>query len=104
VKARARVAPPDARVSFDLSRDGNRLSPSDLLVGPWGLPLLDAPTMEGSRWSWLDATRPPVDGEGGELLVWRDPSRASVMGGPSAHANDEVAGMMRRWGYAQPGK
>jgi arylsulfatase A-like enzyme len=98
------VEPPDAPVTFALTRDGATVEARQLLVGPWALPMLDDTTLDARRWSWLDAARPPVDGERGDLLLWRDPSHAAALPAPGAHADDEVAGMMRRWGYAQPGK
>jgi len=101
------VDPPDARLELALRRDGTPLKPSELLIGPFGLPLLadrDATVLEGERLSWLDAGRAPVLGERGDLLLWRDPSAIAPLPTASAKSNQEVAGMMRRWGYAQPGK
>ena len=98
------VEPPDAPLRFELTRDGATVRGPDLLLGPFGLPLVDSALIDRAEWSWLDSARPPVDGERGDLLLWRDPRRAAELPELTAHANDEVAGMMRRWGYAQPGK
>jgi hypothetical protein len=38
-------------------------------------------------------------------MLWRDPSPITPLTLPAtARSSSEVAGMMRRWGYAQPGK
>jgi arylsulfatase A-like enzyme len=89
-------------LSFELQRDGVPIGAREILVGPYALPLLPGAAVEGPRWSWLDAARRPVDGDRGDLLLWRDPSRAVELPASAAHADDEVAGMMQRWGYAQP--
>jgi hypothetical protein len=78
------------------------MTAKQVLVGRFALPLLDDSGLDAARWSWADAARPPVPGERGDLLLWRDPSRAFEVAPSAAHANDEVAGMMQRWGYAQP--
>jgi hypothetical protein len=79
-----------------------------VLLGEFALPLLaDASELEldGDRLTWIDAARPPVAGERGEILLWRDPSTITPLTLPAAgKSSSEVAGMMRRWGYAQPGK
>jgi hypothetical protein len=96
------LEPPDARLELALLRgEGSKVTP---LVGPFALPLFgDTATIDGARWDWIDAPAPPVLGERGDVLLWRDPSR--VTSAPSSGgARDEVAGMMRRWGYAQPDK
>jgi hypothetical protein len=96
------LTPPDAMLELDLTRDGKPVRGPDLMVGPFGLPFLESAHVSDVRWSWLDAPRPPVAGNRGDLLLWRDPSRAGDVPALAAHANDEVAGMMQRWGYAQP--
>jgi arylsulfatase A-like enzyme len=99
------IDPPDGRLALELTRDGTPLAPSQLLVGPFALPLLtdqSATVLDGERMAWLDAPRPPELGHSGDLLLWRDPSRLASVPAVEAHANDEVAGMMQRWGYAQP--
>jgi hypothetical protein len=83
-----------------------------VLLGPFALPLLGAGphiVVDGERWGWLDAARPPAaasDSGEAELRLWRDRSTlAPVLAAHGEDAsNEEVAGMMRRWGYAQPGK
>lgn len=80
-----------------------------VLLGEFALPLLDGSPelrLEGERLTWLDAARPPVPGDRGEILLWRDPSPITPLTLPPAggKSSSEVAGMMRRWGYAQPGK
>ena len=78
-----------------------------ILVGGFALPLLaDEARVEiaGTHLEWLDAVRAPVPGERGELMLWRDPVvNASTAAPVKGASNGEVAGMMRRWGYAQPG-
>ncbi len=54
--------------------------------------------------TWLDAPEPPVLAHDGGVLVWRDPSRLSALTSATSEGNSEVAGMMRKWGYSQPGK
>jgi hypothetical protein len=84
------------------------LASGQVLLGEFALPLLaDKPNLalEGERLTWIDAARPPVPGERGEVLLWRDPSPITPLAVPkSAKQSSEVAGMMRRWGYAQPGR
>jgi len=84
------------------------VKPRQVLLGEFALPLLaEAPQLrlEGDQLTWIDATRPPVPGERGDVLLWRDPSPITSLTLPtSAKSSSEVAGMMRRWGYAQPGK
>jgi hypothetical protein len=102
------VDPPTAAVELALRKDGTPLGPSQLLIGPFALPLLaDRPTLriEGERLTWLDAARAPFLGERGEVLLWRDPSALTPLVEENRpRARREVADMMRRWGYAQPGK
>jgi arylsulfatase A-like enzyme len=101
------IDPPTASVELALRRDGTPLGPGELLVGPFGLPLLaDQPRtrFDGDRLLWLEAARAPVLGERGDVLLWRDPSAITPLGTQAARQSSEVAGMMRRWGYAQPGK
>jgi hypothetical protein len=78
------------------------------LLGEFALPLLanaERLALEGERLTWIDAARPPLPGERGEILLWRDPSPITPLALPVAgKSSSEVAGMMRRWGYAQPGK
>jgi hypothetical protein len=92
----------DPPLSWELRKDGAPMTAKQVLVGRFALPLLDDSGLDAARWSWADAARPPVPGERGDLLLWRDPSRAFEVAPSAAHANDEVAGMMQRWGYAQP--
>jgi len=103
------IDPPTARLELSLRRDGTPLSPAQLLLGEFALPLLagaERLALEGERLTWIDAARPPLPGERGEVLLWRDPSPITSLALPAAAAksSSEVAGMMRRWGYAQPGK
>jgi arylsulfatase A-like enzyme len=101
------VDPAEARLELSLRRDGTPLKPRDLLLGPFGLPLLadlETVVLDGERLCWLDAERPPVLGDRGEVLLWRDPSAITPLPAANAKSNQEVVGMMRRWGYAQPGK
>ena len=102
------IDPPTAKITLALRRDGTPLAPRQVLLGEFALPLLaDAGELEldGDRLTWIDAARPPVAGERGEILLWRDPSTITPLTLPAAgKSSSEVAGMMRRWGYAQPGK
>lgn len=102
------IDPPTARIELALRRDGTPLSARQLLLGEFALPLLAQSgrlELDGERLTWLDAARPPLPGERGELLLWRDPSPITSLTLPSAaRTSSEVAGMMRRWGYAQPGR
>jgi arylsulfatase A-like enzyme len=104
------IDPPTARIELELRRDGTPLAAKQLLLGEFALPLLAGEPrlqLEGERLAWLDAVRPPVPGERGELLIWRDPSPITSLALPtsgSGKSSSEVAGMMRRWGYAQPGR
>jgi hypothetical protein len=54
----------------------------------------------------LSAVYPPVPGERGDVLLWRDqgsPSASAPLLSRSTQATQgEVATMMRDWGYAQP--
>jgi arylsulfatase A-like enzyme len=102
------IDPPTTKIELELRRDGTPLSARQLLLGEFALPLLtDSGRLEldGDKLTWLDAARPPVPGERGELLLWRDPGPITSVALPStARTTNEVAGMMRRWGYAQPGR
>ena len=83
-----------------------------LLVGPFALPLLGAGpersrevvAVPKERLPWLDAARPPHLGDAGDVVLWRDPAPALDVAGRTAAADDEVATMMQRWGYAKPAK
>ena len=102
------IDPPTAKMVLALRRDGTPVAPREVLLGEFALPLLaDAAELRlsGERLTWIDAARPPVPGERGEILLWRDPSPITPLTLPTtAKSSSEVAGMMRRWGYAQPGK
>ena len=102
------IDPPTAKMVLALRRDGTPVAPREVLLGEFALPLLaDAAELrlDGERLTWVDAARPPVPGERGEILLWRDPSPITPLTLPAAgKSSSEVAGMMRRWGYAQPGK
>jgi arylsulfatase A-like enzyme len=102
------IDPPTARIELRLRRDGTPLQTSQVLLGEFALPLLAKEpklTLDGDRLTWIDAARPPLPGERGEVLLWRDPSPITPLAVPSsAKSSSEVAGMMRRWGYAQPGR
>jgi arylsulfatase A-like enzyme len=102
------IDPPTAAIELKLRRDGTPLASRQVLLGEFALPLLaDQPrlALEGDRLTWIDAARPPVPGERGEVLLWRDPSPITPLAvSKSAKQSSEVAGMMRRWGYAQPGR
>jgi arylsulfatase A-like enzyme len=102
------VDPEDAALELTLRRDGTPVAPSQLLVGPFALPLLsgDAPiVLHAAVLPWLVAERAPVDGRRGDILVYRDlPTAASVAAATTearARGESEVASMMRRWGYAK---
>lgn len=103
------IDPPTAAVELSLRRDGTPLTTRQLLLGEFALPLLDQSDrmrLDGARLTWMDAKRPPVPGDRGAVLLWRDPSAIAPLALPGASrgSSGEVAGMMRRWGYAQPGK
>ncbi len=102
------IDPPTATLELALRRDGTPVAPRQVLLGEFALPLLADATalrLQGERLTWIDAARPPQPGESGEILLWRDPSPITSAALPaSARSSSEVAGMMRRWGYAQPGK
>lgn len=126
---------PDAKLELQLTLDGLPLAKEQLLIGPYSLPLLahgqpsgsppgaqegppdahppDSPelltlTLQGSILGRLFAAYPPVLGERGDVLLWRDqPSPGAIAtslsrGGGSTQS--EVATVMRDWGYAQPEK
>jgi arylsulfatase A-like enzyme len=101
------VDPPTAKLEMSFRRDGTPLKPGELLLGRFALPFLQkesAAVLDGDRLTWLDAEREPILGDRGELLLWRDPSAITPVEPAKTRSNSEVAGMMRRWGYAQPGK
>src|SRR5262249_38137222 len=60
------VDPPSARIELELRKDGSPLDAHELLLGPFGLPML-APgaqaVLAGATLTWLDAARAPVLGE-----------------------------------------
>jgi hypothetical protein len=110
----------DARLLLQLTLDGLPLSPELLLLGPYSLPLLHAAPADlgaavseegalivgGAVLARLTAAYPPVPGERGDVLLWRDqgsPSASAPLLSRSTQATQgEVATMMRDWGYAQP--
>jgi arylsulfatase A-like enzyme len=102
------VDPSSARIELSLRRDGIPLRPGQILVGEFALPLLSAApsfALDGERLTWMDAARPPILGDHGDVLLWRDPSPITPLAVPPTNGSaSEVAGMMRRWGYAQPGR
>ncbi len=102
------IDPPTAKIVLALRRDGTPVAPREVLLGEFALPLIadaDQLRLEGERLTWIDAVRPPVPGDRGAILLWRDPSPITPLTLPAAgKSSSEVAGMMRRWGYAQPGK
>ena len=121
-----------AKLELQLWLDGVPLRPEQLLVGPFSLPLLSGTaggarpdggtaallpardpaggplTIEGSLLERLSASYPPVVGERGDVLLWRDQSSTSLSAatasGSQRATQGEVATMMRDWGYAQPDK
>lgn len=123
---------PGAKLTLALTLDGLPLGREQLLIGPYGLPLLassvspGAPVppdlavssaqsdadelpqivLGGGALSRLVAAYPPVLGERGEVLMWRDQSSpgaaATTLSRPAASTQSEVATMMRDWGYSQP--
>jgi hypothetical protein len=100
------IDPPTAPIELQLRRDGTPLTTGQVLLGEFALPLVaNEPRLllTGERLTWIDAARPPVPGEHGDVLLWRDPSPITSLAVPaSGKSSAEVAGMMRRWGYAQP--
>ncbi len=95
------VDPPEAALELKLLRDGQPFDSARLLVGEFGLPLLDGP-LEGERLIWLEARWPPILGSAGDVLFWRDALDGSATPIEGATGgNDEVMAMMQRWGYAQ---
>lgn len=102
------IDPPTAKVALALRRDGTPVPARQVLLGEFALPLVDDGVdlrLDGDRLTWIDAARPPVPGDRGAILLWRDPSPITPLALPRASkSSSEVAGMMRRWGYAQPGK
>ena len=117
---------PEATIDLQLTMDGLPLDRTQLLIGPYSLPLLanwppmaaagetgnsdgaDLPnlTLYGPVLGRLFAAYPPVLGERGDVLLWRDqPSPGAVATSLSrggAFTQSEVATVMRDWGYAQP--
>jgi hypothetical protein len=113
------IVDPEARLELQLYIDGAPLPPARLLLGPYALPLLagrkpegppEAPAaiIDGSLLSRLDAQHPPVLGDRGEVLLWRDHGAATPLAATASEGqagdDNEIAGMMRSWGYAQPKK
>ncbi len=101
------LADPAARLELTLFRDGLALGPRELLLGPFSLPLIAAGgplVVEGLLLDRLSASYPPVPGERGEVLLWRDQAApgmsATATTRPAASAS-EVATLMRDWGYAR---
>ena len=110
----------DARLQLQLTLDGLPLSPEGLLLGPYSLPLLhSAPAdlgaagdaegalvIAGTTLARLTAAYPPVPGERGDVLLWRDQASAAasapLLSRSTQATQGEVATMMRDWGYAQP--
>jgi hypothetical protein len=113
----------DARLQLQLTLDGLPLSPEMLLIGPYSLPLLHsakepgpdlgtavdsdgALSVAGSALARLTAAYPPVPGERGDVLLWRDQASAAasapLLSRSTQATQGEVATMMRDWGYAQP--
>jgi arylsulfatase A-like enzyme len=101
------IDPPTARLELALRRDGTPLPPREILLGEFALPLLASEPrliLDGDRLTWIDSAQPPLPGDRGEVLLWRDPSKITPLALPATtKSSSEVAGMMRRWGYAQPG-
>jgi len=99
---------PAARLELTLYRDGLPLGSRDLLLGPFSLPLLSdaaALVVDGVLLDRLSAAYPPVLGERGEVLLWRDqaaPGMAATQAVRTSASASEVATMMRDWGYARP--
>lgn len=105
---------PNARLELLLYRDGLMLGPRELLLGPFSLPLLPETAasatagpiaIEGGVLDRLSAAYPPVPGERGEVLLWRDqaaPGIAATAATQTASSAGEVATLMRDWGYARP--
>ena len=62
-------------------------------------------TVDGLLLDRLSAAYPPVPGERGEVLLWRDQAAPGVAATSSSRAGgsaSEVATLMRDWGYARP--
>lgn len=101
------VDPPTASLQLALRRDGRIVDAGQVLLGGLGLPLLAGEhgiVLDRDKLAWVDAARPPVLGQRGDILLWRDQLAAAPMALPeNVEGDDEVAHMMRRWGYAQPG-
>jgi Sulfatase len=98
------VEPPEAPLTLNLTLDGAPLDPTHLLAGEFALPLVDAP-LQGDLLRRFDAPNPPLSGDRGGVLLYRDAARrGKELPAAAAQANDEVTGMMQRWGYAQPAK
>ncbi|MSP63632.1 MAG: hypothetical protein EXR72_25465 [Myxococcales bacterium] len=97
------VDPPESPVELALTVDDLPLPAARILAGEFALPLIDGP-LTGERLLRLDARRPPILGGRGAVLLWRDGggAREGASQSPAATKNDEVTGMMQRWGYAQP--
>lgn len=111
---------PEARIELQLAMDGVPLHAGQILLGPYGLPLLAGrkgegqadslvAVIDGALLSRLDAVHPPVLGDHGEVLVWRDQGAATPLAATAAEGTPgtdtgEIAGMMQNWGYAQTEK
>ena len=93
---------PGADFDVALTVDGLPFDPQRMLCGEFAIPIADG-HFGGERLNWLDAPTPPAPGDRGAILLWRDtgsPVKASLVAAAGSQ-NDEVTGMMQRWGYAQ---
>jgi arylsulfatase A-like enzyme len=109
--ARVDVAldPAGSRLTLQLERDGIAVGSERLLVGPFALPLFASAmrrpqiVVEAAQLGWLDAVRQPPSGTRGEISMWRDPGALlpSPVESKGSTGGDDVATMMRRWGYAK---
>ncbi len=97
------VEPPESPLTLQLAAAGAPLPVERVLVGEFALPLVDGP-LAGDRLVRLEARRPPIL-DAAHVFLWRDAvgRRAAAPDAPST-TSDEVTGMMKRWGYAQPEK
>jgi arylsulfatase A-like enzyme len=96
------VTPPEAKLELTITKWGQPFDPKGLLAGEYGIPLIDGP-LENERLLRLDARRPPQIVLDGDLHLWRDAvgNSSGTPAGDSPTGNDEVTGMMQRWGYAK---
>jgi hypothetical protein len=113
----------EARLQLQLTLDGLPLLPEMLLIGPYSLPLLrgsgqpgadlgvssdgdSSLFISGPALARLSAAYPPVPGDRGDVLLWRDQASAAasapLLSRSTQATQGEVASMMRDWGYAQP--